>query len=343
MKTGKAKKLGVLAAIVILITVVSTVVTKAIHFSEDTSEEQLTIVTSFYPIYIATLNVTKDMENVKVVNLMEQQSGCLHDYQLTTSDMKKFETADVFIMNGAGMEGYIEKVIASYPDLTIIDTSEGIDLLTTNGEVHSHEEDEADHDHDHEDEADHDHDHEDDAVTEDDHDHNHGDYNAHIWMSPANYIQQIKNIATGLEKADGEHAQIYADNAKTYEEKVSTVWNEYKALPAFDYDEVVIFHDSVAYLAKELGIEVAYSVAIDGETSLSAGDIATVIDEVKEHEIKVLFSEVQFEDTIANRISEETGAKVYIIDSMVTGEVSLDAYIDGLQKNLEVLRNALYK
>ena len=62
-----------------------------------------TIVTSFYPIYIFALNLTEGIEGVEVRNLTAPDTGCLHDYQLQTGDMKKLAAADAFLINGAGM------------------------------------------------------------------------------------------------------------------------------------------------------------------------------------------------------------------------------------------------
>ena len=50
--------------------------------------EDLTVVTSFYPMYIAALNVCDGVEGIHLENLSEPQTGCLHDYQLTPEDMK---------------------------------------------------------------------------------------------------------------------------------------------------------------------------------------------------------------------------------------------------------------
>ena len=46
-----------------------------------------TLVTSFYPIWILTLNLTDGMDGIEVVNLAEPSTGCLHDYSLQNSDM----------------------------------------------------------------------------------------------------------------------------------------------------------------------------------------------------------------------------------------------------------------
>ena len=87
--------------------------------SEKKDDGNLKIVTSFYPMYLATMNVTRGVEGVEVVNLTPPQTGCLHDYQLTPEDMKLLETADIFVINGLGMESFHDKVTEARPDLKI--------------------------------------------------------------------------------------------------------------------------------------------------------------------------------------------------------------------------------
>lgn len=95
-------------------------------------EQELTVVTSFYPMYIAAMNVIGDTPGVTLENLSEPQTGCLHDYQLTPEDMKLLSTADVFIVNGGGIETFLTDVAASYPDLQIIYAGENVDMLDDN-------------------------------------------------------------------------------------------------------------------------------------------------------------------------------------------------------------------
>jgi len=95
----------------------------------------LRIVTSFYPIYIATLNVTKDVPGVEVVNLTPPLTGCLHDYQMRPDDLKKLSGASVFIVNGAGMESFLDEAISQSPGLKVISASEGIELIVDNPHV----------------------------------------------------------------------------------------------------------------------------------------------------------------------------------------------------------------
>lgn len=70
------------------------------------------------------------MEGVTLENLSEPQTGCLHDYQLTAADMKLLSKADVFIVNGGGIESFLSDVAESYPDLKIVQACDGIVYLS---------------------------------------------------------------------------------------------------------------------------------------------------------------------------------------------------------------------
>jgi zinc transport system substrate-binding protein len=93
------------------------------------------IVTSFYPVYVAALNVTAGVEGTEVHNLASPHIGCLHDYQLTAGDARKLSDADLLIVNGAGMESFLEKIRAQYPSLKIVEACEGVPLLDGNPHV----------------------------------------------------------------------------------------------------------------------------------------------------------------------------------------------------------------
>ena len=95
--------------------------------AQSSKREKLEIVTSFYPMYIAALNITKGIEKVEISNLTDNNIGCLHDYNLTTSDLIKIEKADVFILNGLGVENFEDKIFSSYPNIKIINSSDGIE------------------------------------------------------------------------------------------------------------------------------------------------------------------------------------------------------------------------
>ena len=64
--------------------------------------DKLTVVTSFYPVYLLAQEIVQGAEGIRLENMAQPQTGCLHDYELSISDMKLLETADIFIINGGG-------------------------------------------------------------------------------------------------------------------------------------------------------------------------------------------------------------------------------------------------
>ncbi|SES69791.1 metal ABC transporter substrate-binding protein [[Clostridium] polysaccharolyticum] len=315
------KKFLILLCIFAVVTLASAGITKGLKSKEAAPLDEFTIVTSFYPVYIATKNIANGVDGVKVVNMTENHSGCLHDYQLTTSDMRKLEDADVFVMNGGGMEGFIEEVAAKYPDLPVIDASEGIVLIgPAAGHHHEHGHDEEPEEYEH-----------------------HHEANAHVWMDPVRYKKQIKTISKKLENLDKLNAKAYEKNQKAYEKKIDLIEEQLNALKDENHTEIITFHEAFSYLADYLGNDIVYCMDLDNESGLSAGEIAEVINEVKKHNVRALFTETANRDSIANNISAETNAKVYVLNSLTSDKDSLDAYINGMQKNINVLKGAFGK
>jgi len=105
---------------------------------ETAGDGTLTVVTSFYPVYTAALNVFDGVDGVTLSNLSEPQTGCLHDYQLTPGDLKLLETADVFIVNGGGIESFLQDVAESNPKLTIVNISENLEFIEEEDETNAH-------------------------------------------------------------------------------------------------------------------------------------------------------------------------------------------------------------
>lgn len=97
--------------------------------------EPLRVVTSFYPVYVAALNVTSGVSGVEVHNLTSPHLGCLHDYQLTAGDVRRLADADLLLANGAGMETFLGKVKEQTPSLRVVEVSEGIPLMDGNPHV----------------------------------------------------------------------------------------------------------------------------------------------------------------------------------------------------------------
>lgn len=262
------------------------------------------IVTSFYPMYIATLNITQGIDGVTVTNMTKPQTGCLHDYQLMTEDMKTLEKADAFVINSAGMENFLDKVIKQQKRLKVIDASKGIDLLKDGDEE-----------------------------------------NPHVWLSVTDAIAQVKNIAEQLKAADPKHADAYEKNAAAYIKKLEALKTEmHAALDTVPNKDIVTFHEAFPYFAKEFGLNIISVVEREPGTEPTPAELQETIEQVKALPVKVLFTEPQYSPSAAETIARETGAKIYTLDPIVTGEANeqaLNAYIDTMKKNMETLKTAL--
>ncbi len=124
MRKSYNKKTIYFICILALLVLIAAVI---ILFSKkDAGKLKKNVVCSFYPVYIMTENLLKNTD-VSVTNMTVTLTGCIHDYQITTADMKSLENADVLIVNGGGMESFTDNVRANYADLQIIEASSVID------------------------------------------------------------------------------------------------------------------------------------------------------------------------------------------------------------------------
>lgn len=260
------------------------------------------ILTSFYPVYLAVLNVAGDVPGVQVTNLTRFITGCLHDYQLMPADMVSLARADLLVVNGAGMESFLDKAVSRFPKLTILNASEGLDLLR-DGEGHA---------------------------------------NAHVWVSVSLAMRQVEAIAGGLALADPVHAEAYRHNAAAYLEKLDRLRGRMKeGLRDIQRREIITFHEAFPYFAREFGLKVVAVIDREPGSEPGARELADTIGVVRRQGVKVLFVEPQYPSASARTVAREAGAEVYTLDSVVTGPARADAYLEIMERNLKVLQQAL--
>lgn len=292
-------------------------------------EGVFTVLTSFYPMYVLVLNIVDGAENVEIRNLANPSTGCLHDYQMKPTDMVNMEQADVMVINGSGMEEFLDDARKGISNLPIIDATEGLELLESETshlegeEIHSEEE----HDHD-------EHDH-------DDHDHSHGEYNSHAWLSLPLYKEQVQIVADGLAKANPDNAEIYEKNAKKYIKKINALMElEEEVKSVTEGKKIVVLHEAFAYLAKDLGMDVVDSLEVETDAGLSAGQIRAIIENVRQSGADLIVSEKQYSGNIGHTLENELGILDITLDSGVTGETLKDSYLNAMEENLKLLKEA---
>lgn len=271
--------------------------------STENSSSTMTIATSFYPMYIFALNVAKDIPNVNVIDMTKPTAGDLHDYSVTPEDMKNIEGAKVLIINGAGIESFMGQITSRMPNLNIVDSSKGIELLKGPGNVGN---------------------------------------NPHIWVSISNAIKQVKTIGDQLSLLDPKNATKYTENTNVYIKKLQDQSAKmHLALDELKNRDIITFHDAFPYFAKEFNLNIAGVIEREPGSEPSAKELAETIDKVNSLKVKALLAEPQYSTKAADTIAKETGAKVYTLDPVAMGPINADAYINIMNSNLKTLQEAL--
>lgn len=299
----KKNKYVFVLVMLVVITVVSGLLTN-IYVSESSSkqeEQTLTVVTSFYPMYIAALNVIGDTDGVHLQNLSEPQTGCLHDFQLTPEDMKLLSKADVFIINGGGIESFMKDVAKSYPDLTIIEASEGIDLLEDEGEENAH-----------------------------------AWMSVATYEEQVNHIAEGLIAADEKNASDYQkHADAYTVKLDALKERQQKVAEKIKE------QSVILFHEAYDYVAYDYGLNVAYVLDLDEERQVSAGEVADVLAAVRDDQVKYILAEELYGKSMGDTVEKETDAKVIYLDALNRGDYDADSYIKGMSANIDLIEQYL--
>ena len=299
----KKNKYVFVLVMLVVITVVSGLLTN-IYVSESSSkqeEQTLTVVTSFYPMYIAARNVIGDTDGVHLQNLSEPQTGCLHDFQLTPEDMKLLSKADVFIINGGGIESFMKDVAKSYPDLTIIEASEGIDLLEDEGEENAH-----------------------------------AWMSVATYEEQVNHIAEGLIAADEKNASDYQkHADAYTVKLDALKERQQKVAEKIKE------QSVILFHEAYDYVADDYGLNVAYVLDLDEERQVSAGEVADVLAAVRDDQVKYILAEELYGKSMGDTVEKETDAKVIYLDALNRGDYDADSYIKGMSANIDLIEQYL--
>lgn len=266
--------------------------------------EKLRILTSFFPMYVMTVNVTRGVPDVTVTNLTAPQTGCLHDYSLAAEDMKKLARADVFIANGGGMENFLAKAVETNNRLAVVTASAGIPLIREGAETNPHvwlqiafaREEVA------------------------------GIARSLAALDPANADAYRKN-AGEYDKKLAELQQYAGDKLKDLKSR-----------------DIVTFHEAFPYFAREQDLNILRTIQREPGTEPTPKELEAIIAAVKRLPVKVLCVEPQYPAGAAETIARETGATIVVLDPCVTGEAgpeAADSYLETMKKNIDTLYSVL--
>ena len=293
------------------------------------------VLCSTFPIYQLTRNVAQGREGVEVQLLLPASLGCPHHYSLTPQDMKKLANADVFVVNGLGMEEFLGAPVAqANRDLLVVDSSAGIpDVMAYAEDRHGAEAEHAEEGHEAHEEGEEEHRHH----------HLHAGANPHLFVSPRMAAKLALNVAAGLSKADPEGAGVYYRNARAYAGRMNALAGEMSALgQRLRNRRIVQPHGVFDYLARDLGLEVVAMLQPHGQEP-SAAEMIEIVRIVREKNAGAVFTEPQYSPKAGQTIAREAGIPAAVLEPAASGpeDAPLDYFETTMRQNMEILSATL--
>lgn len=272
-------------------------------------DKKIVVYTSFYPMY----DFTKKIGGNKVeVNNMIPSGVEPHEWEPTTKDITNLNKAQIFIYSGAGMEGWVNKVIEALNNekLVTVEASKGISYLANKDK---------------------------DEPLE---------YDPHTWLSPLNVKIQMKNIKNALQKVDPANKDYYEKNFLDNVKKLDQLDQEYKkALADYKGKEIIVAHQAFGYLCQAYGLKQMAIEGLSADSEPTPTRMAEVTKFAKEHKVKYIFFEDLISPKVAQIIAKQAGAKTEMLNPLEgLSQEDIQAgkeYFSVMKDNLIKLQKAL--
>lgn len=293
---GTMKKLSVFLFIFILL----------ISSGCTAGSENYDIVATTLPVYDFTAAICEGTD-LTVGRLVTESVSCLHDYSLQVSQMRMIESADMIVISGAGLEGFLEDALSGSQQ--IIDAS-------VNAHMHTggHHHDGDDH---------HAHDHEQDP---------------HIWLSTENAAVMASNICDQLCNTYPQYQSLFRENLTALQQKLIDLQSYGdEQLQRLRNRELITFHDGFAYFAESFNLEILEAIEEESGSEASAAEIIHLVNLIQAHQLPAVFTETSGSDACASVLAAETGVKVFTLDMAMAG----NSYFDAMYHNINTVKEAL--
>jgi ABC-type Zn uptake system ZnuABC Zn-binding protein ZnuA len=283
------------------------------------------VVVSFAPYYCFATNVAGDDAVVRDVLTTTGP----HHFNPTDKDALMLRRADIFFVNGLGLEGDKPEAMkkgSGNKNLKIVELGARIpqDRLCE-GSCHHGEED-GDH-----------------------HDHEHG-MDPHVWLSPDQVIILVEGIRDELKTLDPPHAANYDRRANEYVAKIRKLKEDGLALLKDKKDRrLVTFHDSMAYFAKTFNLEIVGVVEKTPGTEPNDKQLRTLIAlcEDAKAPVRIVCVEPQYSASNAGRELVKILAQKHVpdprlveldpLETVPPDQLKPDWYETKMRANLEAL------
>jgi len=286
---------------------------------EENNSPKIKVVTSFYPLYFFTSQITGDKA---VVSNITPAGAEPHEYEPTARDIASIEDSNLLVLNGGGLEGWSENVQSNLnKDKTkVIVAGDG---LTTKTVVEEEEHEES---------------------TEEGH--HHDGIDPHIWLSPVLARQMVDKIESGLSISDPSNSSYYKSNAEILKNKLSVLDEEFRnGLVACGSKNIITSHSAFAYLASAYGLNQVSIAGLSTEEEPSSKEMSEIAKFAKDNNVKYIFFESLISPKLSETIAKEIGAQTLVlnpIEGLTEDEINSGKdYFSEMRSNLVNLKIAL--
>ncbi len=288
------------------------------------SAADLKVVASFSIIADLAKNVGGDLVEIKTLVPVD---GDAHTYEPRPVDAASLSEANVVLVNGLGLEGFMSRLIeTSGTKAPVIEVSKSVKPLKGEGEEHEGEHAKADQDHE---------------------GHHHGEFDPHAWQAISNGEIYVGNITDAFCKADKANCVTFTANSKAYLAKLKAldkdVRSEIAAVPK-NKRTIITSHDAFGYFEHEYGLKFLAPEGISTEAEASAADVAKLVDQVRQDKASAVFVENITNPRLIEQIAKETGLKVggtLYSDALSGPDGPASTYIDMFLHNVKTMKAAM--
>jgi zinc/manganese transport system substrate-binding protein len=237
--------------------------------------------------------------------------GDAHVFQPSPQDAKALADAKLIVINGLGLEGWMERLIKSSGTRAIVVTaSKGVRPIQGEGDEK-------------------------------------GKLDPHAWQNIANAKIYVANIRDGLIAADPADKADYEANAKAYLGKLDQLEGDVKAAIASippKNRKIITTHDAFGYFARAYGMSFIAPQGVSTETEPSAKDVAKIIRQVKAQHVPAVFLENISDPRLMQQIARESGAKIgdkLYSDALSKPAAGAATYIEMMRNNIAAFTKVL--
>lgn len=278
--------------------------------TQENQIKKINVVASFFPLADFAKNVGGNYVNVSNITPAGAEP---HDYEPTPQDIAKVYNAQLFIMNGNGVDVWGEKLQSDLEakGVTVIKISDNLNSLKNNTP--------------------------DEPGLQ---------FDPHFWLNPVNAEKEVGLIADALIKIDPAHQIEYTKNKDAYEKQLADLDQSYKTgLATCQQHEIVTSHNAFNYMAGHYGLTTLYILGLSADEEPSPKAIADIAAEAKQKNIKYIFFESLVSPKLSQTVAGEIGAQTLElspIEGFTDAEIAAGKnYLTQMKANLANLKIAL--